>query len=280
MAWRRRAIPYIAQVEIADCGAAALAMALGYHGRHVSLPEVHAAVGTGRDGVDALALTQAAGFYGLRARGVATELDDLRVLPRGTILHWGASHFVVLDSTSRRGVTIVDPLAGRYRVGWPVADDLYSGVAPDELWTGTPSGTFGAFGYGAGAFNAGGPAEMTDAAMEKASEPRVIVTVTPDRFVVLPLPDNAKPYSLRLIYALKPKRSATGMDSVIMDELEDLLVHSALQDLLVMPSTNWGDRELAAYHAKQYLSRVTERRARANLGTARGTLRVKHLPFA
>lgn len=129
MGWRRRAIPYIAQVEIADCGAAALAMALGYHGRHVRLADVHDAVGAGRDGVDALRLTQAAAFYGLRARGVATELDDLRVLPRGTVLHWGTSHFVVLDSASRRGVTIVDPMAGRYRVSWPAADELYSGVA-------------------------------------------------------------------------------------------------------------------------------------------------------
>ncbi|MFN8070423.1 MAG: cysteine peptidase family C39 domain-containing protein [Mycobacterium sp.] len=129
MARRRRAIPYIAQVEIADCGAAALAMALGYHGRHGSLAEMHDAVGTGRDGVDALRLTQAAALYGLRARGVATELDDLRVLPRGTVLHWGASHFVVLDSASRRGVTIVDPMAGRYRVSWTLADELYSGVA-------------------------------------------------------------------------------------------------------------------------------------------------------
>lgn len=34
---RRGAIPYIAQAEMADCGAAALAMALAYHGRHVSL---------------------------------------------------------------------------------------------------------------------------------------------------------------------------------------------------------------------------------------------------
>ena len=194
--------------------------------------------------------------------------------PAGTDVH--AVFSAVLNEQS-----ILQPITlDAARELYPAWADLYSGVAPDELWTGTPSGTFGAFGYGAGAFNAGGPAEMTDAAMEKASEPRVIVTVTPDRFVVLPLPDNAKPYSLRLIYALKPKRSATGMDSVIMDELEDLLVHSALQDLLVMPSTNWGDRELAAYHAKQYLSRVTERRARANLGTARGTLRVKHLPFA
>jgi len=127
--WRRRAIPYVAQAEMADCGAAALAMALGYHGRHVSLTEMHEATGTGRDGIDALRIAEAATSYGLRARGVATELDDLQVLPRGTILHWGAAHFVVLDSTSRRGVTVVDPAAGRYRVGWAAVNDLYSGVS-------------------------------------------------------------------------------------------------------------------------------------------------------
>jgi ATP-binding cassette subfamily B protein len=126
---RRRAIPYIAQAEMADCGAAALAMSLGFHGRHVSLAEMHEATGTGRDGVDALRLAEAATSYGLRARGVATEVEDLNVMPCGTILHWGAAHFVVLESTSRHGVTIVDPMAGRYRVGWPTVEDVYSGVA-------------------------------------------------------------------------------------------------------------------------------------------------------
>ncbi|MGD1281039.1 cysteine peptidase family C39 domain-containing protein [Mycobacterium seoulense] len=56
MKGRGRAIPCIAQAEMADCGAAALAMALGYHGRHVSLAEMREATGTGRDGVDALQL--------------------------------------------------------------------------------------------------------------------------------------------------------------------------------------------------------------------------------
>jgi ATP-binding cassette subfamily B protein len=114
---------------MADCGAAALAMALGYHGRHVSLAEMHEATGTGRDGIDALRLAEASSIYGLRARGVSTELDDLRALPRGTVLHWGAAHFVVLDSTSRRGVTIVDPAVGRYDMSWAAVSDLYSGVA-------------------------------------------------------------------------------------------------------------------------------------------------------
>jgi ABC-type bacteriocin/lantibiotic exporter with double-glycine peptidase domain len=114
---------------MADCGAAALVMSLAYHGRHVPLAEMHTATGTGRDGTDALRLAEAATTYGLRARGVATELDDLRVMPRGTVLHWGEAHFVVLESASRRGVTVVDPAAGRYRVSWQAVNDLYSGVA-------------------------------------------------------------------------------------------------------------------------------------------------------
>ncbi|CAM3663106.1 peptidase domain-containing ABC transporter [Smaragdicoccus niigatensis] len=129
MKLRRRTIPFIGQAEMADCGAAALAMTLGYHGRHVSLAEMHEATGTGRDGIDALRLAEAATTYGLRARGVSTELGDLRALPRGSVLHWGESHFVVLDTTSRRGVTIVDPVVGRYTVTWGAASDLYSGVA-------------------------------------------------------------------------------------------------------------------------------------------------------
>ncbi|OBF62260.1 hypothetical protein A5787_16595 [Mycobacterium sp. 852002-50816_SCH5313054-b] len=60
MKFRRRSIPFIAQAEMADCGAAALAMALGYHGRHVSLAETHEATGTGRDGVDALSISAGA----------------------------------------------------------------------------------------------------------------------------------------------------------------------------------------------------------------------------
>jgi ABC-type bacteriocin/lantibiotic exporter with double-glycine peptidase domain len=34
-----------------------------------------------------------------------------------------------LESTSRRGVTVVDPAAGRCRLSWEAVNDLYSGVA-------------------------------------------------------------------------------------------------------------------------------------------------------
>jgi hypothetical protein len=46
-----------------------------------------------------------------------------------------------------------------------------------------------------------------------------------------------------------------------------------------LPSQAWSDRELAAYHAKQYVFQTSERRARANLGNVRGTMRVRMQPF-
>ncbi|WP_156746994.1 cysteine peptidase family C39 domain-containing protein [Mycobacterium sp. E2733] len=42
-----RSIPYIAQAEMADCGAAALAVALGYHGRELRIAHGGTGNGTG-----------------------------------------------------------------------------------------------------------------------------------------------------------------------------------------------------------------------------------------
>jgi hypothetical protein len=83
-----------------------------------------------------------------------------------------------------------------------------------------------------------------------------------------------------MIAVLKPLRTSTGMDKSIFDDLENVIMHGALQHLLVMPNKNWSDRELATYHAKQYLSKITERRARANLGAARASMTVQMRPLA
>lgn len=161
---------------------------------------------------------------------------------------------------------------------YPAWADLYGGVDFDELWT--TSGAFNEAPYNDQEFNSGATFQMPEEAMEQASEPRAVTQLTPDQFIVLPLPDDEKAYTLRLIYALKPKRAATGMPEYLLNELEDAIFHGALQELLVLPNEAWGDRELAAYHAKQYLSYVTERRARANLGNVRGSMTVKMRPLA
>ena len=114
---------------------------------------------------------------------------------------------------------------------------------------------------------------------EFGSQPRSITQISPHQFTVLPLPDAERTYTMRMFYALKPTRDAGGMDEVMFDELEDVITHGALQHLLVLPKAHWSDRELAAYHSKQYIFHLSERRARANLGNARGVMHVQMQPF-
>jgi len=115
---------------------------------------------------------------------------------------------------------------------------------------------------------------------ENGTEPRSLAQVDTYRYVVLPAPDAAKTYSLRMIYALKPSRSADEMDESVFDEYELPIMHYALQTLLVMSKTEWSDRELATYHAKQFIFTLNEARAQANLGVFRGSLSVRFPPFA
>lgn len=157
---------------------------------------------------------------------------------------------------------------------------LFSGIDPAEAWSLTPPlSTFNTPTYNDVLFNDGNEYELNPAAVEEGSTPRSITQITPDKFVILPLPDGDETYKCRMFLALKPKRNANGMSEVLFDELEEVIMHGALQHLLVLPGVHWSDRELATYHAKQYVYQVSERRARANLGNARGTMRVKIPPF-
>jgi ATP-binding cassette subfamily B protein len=116
-------------MAMTDCGAACLAMVLAYHGKQVPLDELRQMTSTDRDGVDALAVTRAAQRYGLSARGVVADLDDLEHLPPATILHWHFTHFVVFERLWRNGVQVVDPSLGRRRLSMEVFRRSYTGVA-------------------------------------------------------------------------------------------------------------------------------------------------------
>ena len=125
----RRTIPCIRQMEDADCGAACLAMVLDYFDKRVDLSELRDMTGASRDGVTALSIVNAARAYRLRARGVKADIDDLRHVPRGSILHWEFSHFVVFERITRHGARIVDPAHGRRIVSLNELRRAYTGVA-------------------------------------------------------------------------------------------------------------------------------------------------------
>lgn len=127
----RRRLEHVQQLEAADCGAACLAMVLRYYGRDVALDEVRDATGADQNGVSALGILRAARSYGLRGRGVKIEdREELELVPRGSILHWEFSHFVVFDQLERGGaVAILDPALGRRVVAAAEFDRVFTGVA-------------------------------------------------------------------------------------------------------------------------------------------------------
>lgn len=125
----RRSVPFVQQLEAADCGAACLAMVLAYHGHEVPLSELRDAVGVGIDGIGAERLLEVARRYGLAGRALRAGIAHLRALPRGTILHWQFCHYVVLDEVSETSIRIVDPAVGRRQVPWALIDEKFTGAA-------------------------------------------------------------------------------------------------------------------------------------------------------
>ena len=127
---KRRRLRYIAQTAATDCGAACLAMTLGYLGREVTLEEVREFSGVSREGLDAARLIETARHFGLRGRGVKVdELDELRFLDPGSILHWRFSHFVIFERLDKKGAWVLDPSFGRRLVPRAELDRAFTGVA-------------------------------------------------------------------------------------------------------------------------------------------------------
>jgi HlyB family type I secretion system ABC transporter len=111
-----------------ECGAAALAMVLSYHGRATRVDECRALLDAGRDGVTAEAIAREARRIGLMVRAFSTEPERLRDLPLPAIVFWEFNHFVVLERWSPSGVVVVDPAVGRRRLSAAAFEAGFTGV--------------------------------------------------------------------------------------------------------------------------------------------------------
>jgi ABC-type bacteriocin/lantibiotic exporter with double-glycine peptidase domain len=124
----RRRVPFVAQMEATECGAASLGMVLAHHGCHVPLAELRLACGVSRDGTSALDLVKAGKAYGLETKAFKTEPTGLFAVAKPAILHWELNHFVVLESIDARGADLVDPAVGRRRVSQDELSRAFTGV--------------------------------------------------------------------------------------------------------------------------------------------------------
>nr|WP_276509145.1 peptidase domain-containing ABC transporter [Sphingomonas naasensis] len=119
----------IRQAEAAECGLAALAMVAGYHGYDVDLATLRRRFALSLKGMTLRTMMNAAGTIGLSGRPIRCEPDEIIDLRLPAILHWGTNHFVVVQSATRRKVTIHDPAHGRMTLPLAAVSAQFTGVA-------------------------------------------------------------------------------------------------------------------------------------------------------
>jgi ATP-binding cassette, subfamily B, bacterial CvaB/MchF/RaxB len=125
----RGRLPLVRQTEAAECGLACLAMVASYHGHRVDLNTLRRRYPVSLNGVTLRALIQVASQLHLLGRPLRLEPGHLRQLRLPAILHWDMSHFVVLKSVSRSGITIHDPASGEKSLSHAEASKHLTGVA-------------------------------------------------------------------------------------------------------------------------------------------------------
>ncbi len=122
-------VPVIMQLEMLECGAACLAMIMGYYEKWITLEQARVDCGVSRDGSSARNIVQAARSYGMEVKAYRMEPESLlEEGPFPCIIHWGFNHFVVLDGFKKKKAILNDPARGRVIVPWEEFDREFTGI--------------------------------------------------------------------------------------------------------------------------------------------------------
>lgn len=120
--------PSILQLEAAECGAASLAIVLGYWGRHAPLEQLRRLCGVSRDGAKASSIVKAGRVFGMTAKGLKAEPEHLAAVRGPSIAFVNFNHFIVVEKATRSRVWVNDPAVGRRRMNMAEFSEAFTGV--------------------------------------------------------------------------------------------------------------------------------------------------------
>lgn len=145
----RQRVDTLLQLEATECGAASLGMVLAHYGKYIPLEELRIECGVSRDGSNAKNVLDAARGYGLEARPVRREPEELKNLIFPLIIHWRFYHFLVVEGWFPGGWYLNDPALGPRKCDDEEFDRSFTGIAlectpgPDFIPGGERPGVIG-----------------------------------------------------------------------------------------------------------------------------------------
>jgi len=102
----------------------------------------------------------------------------------------------------------------------------------------------------------------------------------PPLLYFVPCPEKPGGMQVRMELTLKSKLSAAVMDAVVWDKIRDVVLHGVMQRMLTIQDVAWTDLELASYHARQFVFRLSQLQHADNLGIGKRPLMVTPRPWA
>jgi ATP-binding cassette subfamily B protein RaxB len=126
---RLRTVKPVQQSAVAECGLACAAMMLNSFGKPVTLQQLRLTHDSSIRGSSLRDILTVLRDYGLAARPLRIELDQLERVSLPCILHWSFDHFVVLERWEGKRGSIIDPNSGQRWIDRSEVDQKFTGVA-------------------------------------------------------------------------------------------------------------------------------------------------------
>lgn len=117
------------QSERQECGLACLVMIAEFHGLNLNLANIRRKFSTSIKGTNLAQLVNFANSLNFSSRALRLELNEVYKLKTPCILHWDLNHFVVLEKSKGRKLTLLDPAFGRKVVTITELSNHFTGVA-------------------------------------------------------------------------------------------------------------------------------------------------------